>query len=238
MENIILKKSLDFQFNPLEAPTAPHQGSAEETFLRFSTAGAAAKYAHALEGTARHRREVACIRRGLEQVPAGAEVLDLPCGTGRLVPFLSSQGYRVTAADASPHMARLAHERFPDACHTFVTNVFATMFPDNAFDAVVCNRLFHHFRESGTRRTALRELHRICRPGGTLVVSFFCNSALDSWRFHVKDALRVHKATDRIPIDYSLFAGEIAAEGWEIMDRIPARPWLSPQWYLSLRKAL
>ncbi len=217
--------------------TAPKSGrtSALEIRTRFATPEAAARYSTALEGTRRHRRETACIRRGLRAVPPGAAVLDLPCGTGRLLPFLTELGYRVTAADSSPHMA--AHARKRDGRTAYagvvVASVFDTGFRDDAFDAVVCNRLFHHFREPETRQRALKELGRIC--SGTIVVSFFCNRALDAWRFY-KNALRRKKATDRIPIPFHVFAGDIACAGLEIVEQIATWPGVSPQCYLALRK--
>ena len=92
-----------------------------------------------------------CILKALRGVPRGAKVLDLPCGTGRLLPELAARGFDVTEADVSPHMldharqfagergVKIADDRF------VVASVFDTGFIENAFDATVCNRLFHHF---------------------------------------------------------------------------------------------
>src|SRR4051812_5697313 len=84
--------------------------SAQETIERFDSPAAAAKYAKSLGGTATHRREMRCILRGLEGLPSGANVLDLPCGTGRLLPELAQRGFAVTQADSSPHMVALARQ--------------------------------------------------------------------------------------------------------------------------------
>jgi 2-polyprenyl-3-methyl-5-hydroxy-6-metoxy-1,4-benzoquinol methylase len=45
-------------------------------------------------------------------VPAGAEILDVPCGGGRLSLPLAERGYRVTAVDSSPEFLR--HARASD----------------------------------------------------------------------------------------------------------------------------
>ena len=82
--------------------------SADEAVDRFNTPKAALKYYSAQTGTGMHRREVRCIRRALSEIESGSRVLDLPCGTGRLLPMLHESGYRVTEADSSPHMVDLA----------------------------------------------------------------------------------------------------------------------------------
>jgi ubiquinone/menaquinone biosynthesis C-methylase UbiE len=215
--------------------------SAEETIERFDTPQAAAKYAASLGGTATHRREMRCILDALATLPAGATVLDLPCGTGRLLPELSAKRYRVVEADSSPHMVELARQHaarrnLPDSNGDFVVaSVFQTPFSNDQFDAVVCNRLFHHFREAQVRRNAMKELKRICR--GPIVASFFCNSSIDGVVFHVKQALKRKKATDRIPIARSAFEADVRAVGLRVTRWMAIRPGVSKQWYAVLERA-
>jgi hypothetical protein len=122
----------------------------------------------------------------------------------------------------------LSDERF------VVASVFDTGFADNEFNAVVCNRLLHHFREPEVRRTALRELSRICH--GPIVVSFFCNWAFDATVFHTKQLLRRRKATDRIPIWPGEFAKDARVAGLEVRRWIATRPGISKQWYAVLQR--
>ena len=178
--------------------------SADQAKERFDTAEAAAKYAKSLGGTATHRREIKCILSSLSHLPRGATVLDLPCGTGRLLPELAARGFEVTEADSSSHMVELARQ-YAGQCglqmppeRFAVANVLKTPFGDGQFDAVVCNRLFHHFSEPQVRRDALRELKRISRS--TIVASFFCNLSFDGMVFHIKQSMKRKKADDRIPI--------------------------------------
>lgn len=208
---------------------------------RFDTCAAAVKYSRALNGTATHRREMRCILQGLREVKSGAAILDLPCGTGRLLPELSAKGIRVTSADSSPHMVELARKYATDCSLKIdpglfiVASVFDMPFADGQFDAVVCNRLLHHFREPAVRQNALRELRRVSR--GPVVVSFFCNSSFDGVVFHVKDALRSNKASDRIPIPKRVFENDVRAAGLRITQWLPTRPGLSKQWYAVMAKA-
>jgi SAM-dependent methyltransferase len=213
--------------------------SAEETMERFGTPAAAAKYALSLGGTAIHRREMRTILSCLKELPRHTRVLDLPCGTGRLLPDLAAAGYRVTEADSSPHMLELARQSTRGSAlqmgdHQFVVaSVFATGFADNSFDAVVCNRLLHHFRESAVRVNAIRELARISR--GPIVASFFCNWAIDSGVFHVKHMIRGRRAADRIPIWRRVLAEDIRAAGLEPVRWVATRPGVSKQWYVVMK---
>ena len=216
--------------------------SADQAVARFDSAKAAAKYSTALIGTTTHRREVRCILGGLNNVSSGAGVLDLPCGTGRLLPALTGRGFRVTSADSSPHMVDLA-KLYAHECHLsvnpadfVVANVLETPFSDGQFEAVVCNRLFHHFREPLVRQDALRELMRICR--GPIIASFFCSASWDGVVFHIKNSLRRHKATDRIPIPRRVFEQDVRAASLRVSRWLPIRPGISKQWYAVLERPL
>ncbi|MCC7424156.1 MAG: class I SAM-dependent methyltransferase [Planctomycetaceae bacterium] len=180
------------------------------------------------------------MRRFLATVPAGSNVLDLPCGTGRLTPLLAERGLRITGADSSPRMAELAHANWArrgpgrtDATAQFlVREGGATGFADGTFDAVVCNRLFHHFREPSIRVAVLSEFRRICC--GRIFVSFFNSFALDAVRFRMKHWLRGTTPTDRIPIPMSDFAADIRAAGLRVLSTSPIAWGLSPMWYVEL----
>jgi SAM-dependent methyltransferase len=218
------------------AKTTSHQ----EAVSRFDLKDAAEKYAGALPGTATDRREGRCIQRMLAGVSAGAEVLDLPCGTGRLLPLLCGLGYRVTAADSSGHMVDLARAfavnqgLTMDADRFLVADALSTPFSDGAFGAVVCNRLIHHFREPEVRRAALKELRRISR--GPILVSFFRDLGTDALAFRLKHLLRGSKATDRIPISLAALRADIEAAGLKIVAARGVRPLVSRQWYVLLER--
>jgi len=208
--------------------------SEQVALVRFDTEPAAAKYEGALDGTRTHRREVRCIARALAGVPRGGRVLDLPCGTGRLLPDLVGMGYRVTAADASHHMLQRAREHIgqcaPEHDVSFcVSQAANTAFDDGAFDAVVCNRLLHHFREAAARRGCLEELRRICR--GVVVASFFRNLAVDAWLTRLRNAVRGHRAHDRIPVSLQTFFADAQAAGLAVTAVMGKRPYVSEQWY-------
>lgn len=213
--------------------------SAIETKGRFGGAAAAQKYAGALGGTAAHRREERCIRKALAGLGAGARVLDIPSGTSRLLPLLREMRFQVVEADSSPHMIEQGHHYaegrgLRNGTEFRVEDALATRFADDAFDAVLCNRLFHHFREAEVRRRCLRELRRICR--GPLIVSFFCSFSFDAVSFHLRHWLRRKAATDRIPIPLRTFVADAAAARLRVTRIRMVRPGISRQWYARLER--
>lgn len=222
------------------------ESSYTNTANRFDQASAAALYATRHGGHARDRREQGCIERALATVPAGSKVLDLPCGAGRLLPMLHRMGYQITEADYSPHMvdqARQLWQEFlkstPDAAKTPVTfetqDVMRTTYPDKAFDATICNRLFHHFSESATRVSALRELARITK--GPIIVSYFDAGTIDAQFKKVVRFVRGKRLKGRIPIPMKTFLADVKAAGLRLDQNFPTRPMVSPQTYVRLLPA-
>lgn len=200
---------------------------------RYRSDAAALRYERRHRTGSRHLREARRLASVLRDVPAGARVLDLPCGAGRMFPLLASLGLRVTGADGSAAMARRA--RLAAAAHSLVgevcvEDVFHTSFADGAFDAVVCNRLLHHFDEA-ERRAALRELARV--SSGPVIVSFFCSLSVVALRARLMQPLRTH-GSRRIAISHRRFERDLAAAGLAAVRAAPVSA-VSQQWYVVAR---
>lgn len=215
---------------------------------KFDSAEMASTYRRKFAGTRKDQLEKACIRRALEGVVPGSRVLDLPCGTGRITTFLLSEGWRVHASDYSEHMIEQAREAcaaaFPASAGAAASSadvafsrqdVLATTFADGEFDAVVCNRLFHHFTEPATRRRALAELARVSR--GPVVASFFCSFSLSALKFRLVNALKGVTPTDRVPIPLAEFTADVEAAGLRVEAVLPVRWGISPQTYVRAVRA-
>ncbi|MBN1844162.1 MAG: methyltransferase domain-containing protein [Sedimentisphaerales bacterium] len=219
--------------------------TAERIKEKYNRPNAAQRYAGYFQDARRHRskhrREARCIAKALGRVSPPATVLDLPCGTGRMYPLLKQLGYTVVSADSSPYMVQYAQRRAEtlnldhsqDRDRFQVADVFQTGFADKQFDAVVCNRLFHHFAEPQARQQALRELGRIC--SGPIVVSFFSMVATDALKYYFKKYVRRQFIRDRIPISPRQWARDVRSSGLRIEWWILSRPLLSMQWYVILR---
>jgi ubiquinone/menaquinone biosynthesis C-methylase UbiE len=171
--------------------------------------------------------------------------LDLPCGAGYLTQSIVDAGFVTTGADVSQHMVELAEAAWESACQEqpdrrgkarFVVQdiiIMETTFPDEYFDAVVCNRLFHHFYEPAMRLAALTELRRIC--SGPVVVFYFDRFALDSLRLATLRAVFGKFRRDRIPISSKVLAAEAEAAGLKLDRILWTRRGISPQAYAVFR---
>jgi SAM-dependent methyltransferase len=97
-----------------------------------------------------------------------ARVLDVGCGTGQLAARIRREltGAHVVGCDFSAGMLR--HARARDARIPWVGGDAGRLpFHDGAFDAVVSTEAFHWFPDPVG---ALREMRRVLRPGGRLLL--------------------------------------------------------------------
>jgi ubiquinone/menaquinone biosynthesis C-methylase UbiE len=116
------------------------------------------------------RRMFADVER-LADTPAGASVLDIPCGGGFAFRGLRpGQAVQYLAADISAYMlgqarAEAGRRGVQDAIDFVQADVTALQFPDASFDLCVTYNGLHCLPDP---RAALGELSRVLRPGGTL----------------------------------------------------------------------
>lgn len=107
---------------------------------------------------------------GLAGDVRGLDVLDAGCGPGLYAAELVARGARVTAFDVSPRMVELARARAAGAVEIRVSDLEQPLpwLADASFDLVLQALVLHHVRD---RVGMLRELRRVLRPGGRLVLS-------------------------------------------------------------------
>ena len=107
----------------------------------------------------------------LARVGPGARALDVATGTGDLAIELSARGAQVVGLDFSERMLELARvkaQRIPSQGLEFVQgNALELAYPDASFDAVTVGFGARNFADLDR---GLRELARVTRPGGRVVI--------------------------------------------------------------------
>jgi len=103
---------------------------------------------------------------------AGADVLEIGCGTGAVTQRLVERGARVTALDQSPEMLEQARIRLGSAEVTWLERTASEVdaLPAHAFDAVVLSLCLSEMSGDG-RRFVLRQARERLRPGGCVVAA-------------------------------------------------------------------
>ena len=103
----------------------------------------------------------------------GVRLLDVACGTGRTLHQLSvaHPTMRLAGIDLSPAYVRRARRRLEDVAELTlaVENAEAMPWTDGSFDVLTSTYLFHEL-PSNARRNVAREMFRVVRPGGLVVI--------------------------------------------------------------------
>lgn len=97
----------------------------------------------------------------------GRDCLEVGCGTGLILRSVAPLANRAVGIDISPGMLAKAVERGLDAIEGSAT---ALPFEDDSFDVVYSFKVLAHVEEIDL---ALREMTRVTRPGGKMLLEFY-----------------------------------------------------------------
>jgi SAM-dependent methyltransferase len=109
-------------------------------------------------------------------LPPNPRILDAGCGSGRTLVELRKLG-QASGIELSPHAAEMARQR--GGAEIQVGRLEELPWEDATFDLITCMDVIEHTPDD--RRT-LRELRRVCKPGGWLYVTVPAYQAL--WSPH------------------------------------------------------
>lgn len=106
---------------------------------------------------------------------AGGPVLELGCGTGRVLAALAEDGHACTGLDASPEMLAVARRRLPVSVELHVADMRDFALPGRCF-ALVCSafRAFQHLACVEDQLRCLARVREHLAPGGCFAFDVFC----------------------------------------------------------------
>lgn len=102
----------------------------------------------------------------------GDVVLDYGCGNGRFLEIIKNKKINYTGVDISQKLIDLARKKYPNQKNSFfkIASQASLAFSDNFFNRIISVAVFHHFPEEYAREKA-RELYRITKPGGQVIIT-------------------------------------------------------------------
>ena len=126
------------------------------------------------QGLAFASLELGELERVVAQVPRGAYVLEVGCGTGRFSLYLGNHGYRIRAVDPSSEMIRIASEKSVEFDNvTFAQEEGASLSTsDSTYDLAFSIRVTNQTESEVYALRMIREMIRVTKPGGLVLVEF------------------------------------------------------------------
>jgi SAM-dependent methyltransferase len=108
----------------------------------------------------------------------GDLLLEIGCGMGTDLLEFARGGARVVGVDLTRRHLELARRRFGfsgQSARLFQGDAERLPFPDRSFDFVYSNGVLHHTPDT---EGALREVHRVLKPGGSCVILLYHRNSL------------------------------------------------------------
>jgi ubiquinone/menaquinone biosynthesis C-methylase UbiE len=112
---------------------------------------------------------------------AGKRLLEVGVGTGTDLLQFARGSARVTGVDLTPRSIEIARRRFEVygfAGEFAIGDAEGLGFPDLSFDVVYSFGVLHHTPDT---ESAVREIHRVLRPGGRAIVMLYYRRSLYYW---------------------------------------------------------
>ena len=113
------------------------------------------------------------------------EVLECACGTGAISKYIAAKCKSLIATDFAEGMLKQAAKKCRSLDNITFENadITALRFPDASFDKVVAGNVIHLLPNPDA---ALRELERVVKPGGRIIIPTYINKTKKSSSFAVK----------------------------------------------------
>ena len=102
----------------------------------------------------------------------GDKVFDYGSGNSRILELFSDKPIEYTGADVSQNLVNIAAKKFlGNVKFIKISSCNSLPFPDDYFNVIYAIAVFHHLPGSETRLKMAKELHRVAKPGGHIIVA-------------------------------------------------------------------
>ena len=144
-----------------------------------------------------------------QEVPQPAAILDVGCGTGRLLQLAEGQfpSAKLVGVDAAAEMVRqAAASTTPGSAIRFQQATAEELpFPNSQFDLIFSTLTFHHWRDQGK---GIAEVARVLAPNGRWLLADFMATGLVSY---ARRLLRLKQFPEQAQLEIMLAGAGLAA---------------------------
>lgn len=114
----------------------------------------------------------------INQFPKNSLIGDIGCGNGRFM--LTRKDCKFEGCDNSKEMVRICNEQNLKVKHGNIINI---PFQDNYFDGIINIAVLHHLTTPEKRIQGIKEMIRIVKPGGKLLIEVWSYEASINTKF-------------------------------------------------------
>ena len=101
----------------------------------------------------------------VSKLKKNSKILDLGCGNGRNMSYLN---YNFTGIDSCKEFIKICEKK---GYEVIEADMCELPFVSNSFDNILSIASFHHLSTNDRRICALKEMWRVLKPGGTILLS-------------------------------------------------------------------
>ncbi len=165
-----------------------------------------------------------------EKVSGLGVICDMGCGPGQIARYLHSQGVKVCGVDLSPAMVQQAQGLNPDTPFQRGDMLTLADVADNSYGGIAAFYSIVHFPRQQVVR-ALRELKRVLRPKGVLLLTFHIGQETK----HLDELLDKEVSLDFFFFETEEVKAYLRTAGFELEEAIERDPYSTEVEYQSRR---
>ena len=140
----------------------------------------------------KHEREIKLVQYTFSRIKDAETLLDAPCGAGRMSFLAEKAGFKTTGidlGDAILDCAKSEKLRLNSKVNFLKEDLENLSFSDNAFEASLCFRFFHHLPSEKAKMKVISELTRVSSK--YVVISYFSAFSITSIKRKFKSILNI-----------------------------------------------